>query len=703
MARIGRLIGIRTLGPSLMAVPVAVLVAVAPPGCQSPPSPAPTATRSDPRVVREDDLQLFTVMLNDDGVPFAFRREAAIRLAESGGFDAAQAFRISWRDGDDRQRAMVLDAIRSSGSVGRQVVVAMLDAMLAGQVDLQDVAAILSFESGRELVTVRERLRTSTDAPDRVRYIDLLSRVPLPGAAEILVDAFPEARGDGERTALDTALQRWSNTGQSRDADGWRAWWIRLSLAEGDSTALQQLTDRLAIEVEKADRASTRATEAEARSRRLAIRLADLKTRTMAMLEGDARTEALREMFVDEEPMVRAAAISQVERMLRDARPIPELIREDLAVLIADEVPENRISSVKVLDAIGVEGLADTLASSLLSESNPEVVSTGLAVLGNRPNPVAIPLAMETLRRSDPSLKSAAARVVAEVAAAGLLHPDDRFQIRALIPEIDDVEDRNTARVWVLLADDEGLASARGLLRSDRESVRRGAAEGFRNLGLRELLREEASDPIVARAAVQAWIESPPAIDLINLEVLQELRPNEDTDQARSDFSTWQGAVTQILSEMPTDRLADAEGMLKGDVDLLDARCASLRRGLDATLVDAETRLRLQTLLLEAMREGERWTEAIAELRSLGATSDESPWRPMFFELLLRTQDWDGAAEVDASPAAWIELLEPEAPLDSSIRQALVQEIERRYGDDLEAGLRTRFDSIRNRVDQPDA
>ena len=668
----------------------AITIATGLVGCEVPPRtvPAPAAARSNADAMQEDDLRLFATMLNDDAVPFAFRREAAMRLAESGGRDAAEAFRIAFRDGDESQRDMVVEAIRASGSTGRPVVRTLLDAMLAEKVDSDDVAQIMVADSGRDLDLVRERFFQSAGTDDWERYADLLARIPLPEAAEILIDAMGEVDDESSSVVVDAALRRWSNTTETRDANGWRQWWVRLSLGEDGTSALQQLTDRIAVESSRADRALARAVAAETRAQQLATRLAEVKTRAMALLEGESRTDALRAMFVDEEPLVRAAGISQVERMLRNAQPIPDVVRRDLSTLITDDMPANRISTVKILDAIGVDGLADTLASSLMSEPDPTVVAAGLAVLGNRPNPVAIPLAVETLQRADPTLTSAAARVIGEVAAAGLLHPDDRIVIRELLPELDQLTDRDTARTKVLIADEDGLEAARGLLRSDTEAVRRGAAEGFRKRGLRDVLREEASDPTVRRVAIQTWIDSPPAIDLVNLEVLQELRPLGDTEQARSDLSTWLGAVVQILEALPIDRLADAERMLQGEASLLDARCASLRRGLSGGLLTMETRQELQGLLLDAMAEGERWTELVAELRSLDAESPDSPYRARLFELLVRTQDWDGAAILEPSVSAWIELAEDERVEDPRILGPLLGEIERRF--DAELGPRER-------------
>lgn len=703
----------RSFGPEATRVlsgwtALAIVAAIAGPmGCETGADgtrpPYPTAIRSTAETVAEGDQELFAAMLNDEGVPFSFRREAAVRLAESSGRDAAEAFRITWRDGDQRQRDMVMEAIRASGVAGPPVVLVMLDAMLVGKVEVEDVAQIVATDPDRTLAVVRQRIFERLSTSDVERLADLLSRIPEPEAAEIMIDALSDAEDEATVVAIDAALQRWSNTSVSRDADEWRRWWARLRLGDDGSTALKQLTDRIAVESSRADRAQVRAVAAEARAEALAIRLAEVQTKVLAMLEGDARTEALRAMFLDPEPLVRAAGISQVERMLRNAQPVPEVVRGDLAGLIADELPANRISTVKILDAIGVEGLADTLASSLGSETDPTVVAAGLAVLGNRPNPVAIPFAIETIRRGDPRVTPAAARVIAEVAAAGLLHPDDRTTIRGLLPDLEAIDDRDTARTKVLLADEEGLETAQRLLAVEAEAVRRGAAEGFRKRGKRDVLRAAASDPTVSRVAIQAWIDAPPAIDLVNLEVLRELRPLEDTEQARSDFSTWQGAVVQALAALPVDRLADAERILRDEPSLLDARCASLRRGLAAPLIGDEMRMRLQALLIDAMTEGERWTELIAELRSLDAESPASPYRATLFEVLVRTQDWDGAAALEPSVETWVELAEEEGPLDSRTLDPLLREIDRRFDVELDPRLRSRLERTAPTEPAPDA
>lgn len=652
----------------------------------------------------DDDLRLFEEMLVDPSVPDTFRREAAIRIARTGTDEAAEILGRSIEAGDEARRGIVTDAIKAAGPVAAPVTRMIAEAVADERLTPELAAAVLTISGEVGTTEVVDLYRSATDLRRRRRLIDVLGRLPDPMAAGALVAAI-QVESDAEETAaIDAALQRWSNSQVSRTPAAWNSWWNPLNVGGDGAAALQRLTNRIGQEAARADAEAARADAAQKRAEALASRLVETLGTLLAMLPEEARLEQVQAMLVDDEVRIRTAAIGQIERMLRDARVLPDGMRRALLDRLADVDPAIRIKAAKVLDTSGVDELGPALVRLLEGEADPEVVRAGLLVLGNQPQPVAADFAVRRLASDDPETMRLAARVLATLSGSGLLHPDDRDRIRRMIAEGLEIKVRETARLAVMVAEDPDADAVTSLLVSPLEAVQRGAAEAYRTRGRRELLhRHAASSPIVARAAVQAWANPEGGVDARSVERLLELRPtsadgNVVSADLEADLATWRAAMGRVLEAMPGSQLVATAERLRGERDFIEARIAALRRGTDdATLATVE-RLSLHRHLAETLIEAGRPGEAASELRAAGADEADSPLRGELFDLLLLAAEWAEAAAVEPEVGPWLAALDRRLAAGDPSAEAILAEIERRFGERLEVDDRDRLDGVRNRV-----
>ncbi|MBC03756.1 MAG: hypothetical protein CMJ34_10715 [Phycisphaerae bacterium] len=402
-------------------------------------------------------------------------------------------------------------------------------------------------------------------------------------------------------------------------------------------------------------------------------------------------------MLRDEEALVRLAAIGQVERMLRDARVLPDGIRQDMLIGLGDSDPGIRIRAAEVLDAMGAADFAATLVRSLEKESDPKVIRAGLRVLGSRPRPEAIPFALERLRSPDGETERLAAGVIASVAIEGALDPEAREQVRRRFAEDrGSIDSRDEATLAVLLADQPDQEI--GLLDDPEESVRRGAAEAYRTLGLRDLLLSMARNPTVARVAIQAWATTDEPVGAQNVRALLELRPDPTGPEAEVDVATWRSAMVRILQAMAVEDIATSEKLLADEPELLESRCAMLRRGTSPeSMPDEDARSELHTLLGRNLLGAGRPLEAAAELTAAGGENPESPLRKELFTAFLLAEEWDEASRLEPAPEAWISFLENRPDLEQEFARRLADEIDRRFDGRLDDAFVGRMDVVRDR------
>ena len=630
-------------------------------------------TRSTTTSPLDEDVAYLMAILENTAVPRELRVGAASRLSGLGSPEAADAIGEALESGSEVTRQVIVEGIRASGRTTERVVNRVCSAAIDGLISVEDAAFIIGRSGAAAIEDVVRRLAAEADPKQRAVIFELLGRIADPQAARSLVQLMQES-GDktADSIAIDAALRRWSDTKSSRSAEGWRSWWSRMNIDGSASQALGQLVERI-------ERESQRANDAEARADELAARLAELHSRTLAILEEGDRDVRILALLVDEEVVLRAVAIGQVERMLRNGRILPDEIRGALSLRLDDVDPTIRITAGRVLDTAGGEGFAAKLVESLADEDDPQVLAAGLELLGNRPQPEVVPFATRMLGHEDSEVARFSARAVGAVAMAGLVTEDQLVAVREAIPPRESFINREIARLAVLAAQDPSSAEVVDLLEVEDVQVRRGAAEGFRARGHREVLLARATTPEVRRIAWQAWAEAP--FMVANLEAIMELRPEGEVDE--SDIATWQSAVARIFEGVPAGDVVRLDSILGDDPVQFEARRIALARAAVAPEISRERRLAAARRLARRLIATGRPIEAATDLRLLGATAD-SPLGDDLFEALLRAEAWEDAAEVRPDPEAWVRFLEGRIVAEPAVARMLLAEIDRRFKDGLQ-------------------
>ena len=599
-----------------------------------------------------DDLGFLVGLLEDPAVPSSFRREATTRLAASGGAEGALAIARVLRNGDETVRDVVLEGIRLAAPLPLAMVQELLVLVEEGILKPESAALVLVGIPPEAVRLVVARMEASEDRDRRILLHDLLGRLGDPLAPRSLVQALARVDDEIELASIDAALRRWSNMQGRMTTEDWQVWWNSLSMEGDQSQGMRRLANRIAREAARASAAEARALEAEMRADRMAVRIAELHARLLALLPEAEQVTRIQDMLRDDEPQVRLAAIGQMQRMLQDARVLPDGIRQDLVGRLGDTDPAIRIRSAEVLDAMGAAEFGVTLVRSLENEFDPEVIRAGLRVLGSRPRPEAVAFAIDRLRDADGETERLAARVIASVAIEGALDPDDRELVRRRFAEDrGSIDTRDEARLAVLLADQPDVEIA--LLASVDEPVRRGAAEAYRTLGRRDLLLEASAgssagsrNETVARVAIQAWAATDDSVGKNNVQALLDLRRGASSESSLSD----------------------------------------------------ELRADLQTLFGRNLLVAGRPLEAAVQLRAAGGEGLDSPLRGELFTALLLAEEWDDAFGLNPAPEAWIAFLESRPDLETEFGSRLADEIERRFEGRLDDALLVRIDAVRDRL-----
>ena len=628
--------------------------------------------RSVANVGFDEDVSYLVSILENTAVPRDLRVGAANRLSRLGSPEAAEAIGEALELGSDLTRQVVIEGIRASDRTTERVVSRVCSAALAGLVPLDAAAFIIGRSGAIAIDDLVARLDEEIDPKRREIGFELLGRITDPAAARSLVELMQQSDLQTvDARAIDAALRRWSDSSSSRSPAGWESWWSRMNIDGSASQALGQLVERI-------DRENQRANDAESRAAGLAERLAELHARTLATLNEEDRDVRILSLLVDEEVILRAVAIAQVERILRNGRILPDAIRGALSLCLDDVDPTIRITAGRVLDTAGGEDFGAKLVDSLADEDDPKVLAAGLELLGNRPQPKVVPFAIKMLGHADPTVARFSARALGAVAMAGLVTEDEFVAIRTAIPAQPSSMNREIARLAVLAAQDPSAAAVVDLLEVDDVQVRRGAAEGFRARGHREVLLARATTPEVRRIAWQAWAEPP--FMVANLEAILELRPAADVDE--SNLTTWQSAVARIFEGVPAGDVVRLDAILADDPVQFEARRVALARAAVAPEISREQRLAAARRLARRLIETGRPIEAATELKLLGATAD-SPLGDDLFEALLLAEAWEDAAGIRPDAEVWVNFLEGRIIAEPAIAKLILAEIDRRFGGQL--------------------
>ena len=629
------------------------------------------------------DSAWLSAILANPSIPADLRAGAAQRMAasEDSAVHSALADAIATADGGRLEA--VAAGVGLTGSVPAVVLPSVVN-HACGQGGLSaSHVAILRLGRGDASSALRDALRTG-DAGCRLVAIEALAALNDRNAVEVLIQFLDAFDVDSpEFKAIDRGLGAYAGIQDSRSVRQWQDWWLDLEKPAGGSEAIRMLESRLTDAISRAE-------TAEQRGERLARRLAETIARLVAIMPDADRAAKVVELAGDPEAVVRLAAVDQVERMLRNGRIPSDAIRDAMLQRINDTDPVIRIRSAKMLDAMGLPDLGPRLVDAIGDETDPAVLAAVLEILGNRPVPGIVPIAVGLFESGDPSVTDAAAGAVAAVGRSKLLSAEMAEMVRkGLAERVDGIDSGQLAEVAVLAAENPEADEIVGLLANSDDSIRRGVAEGLRARGVRGRLLDAADDPVIARVAIMAWAESPWNLD--SVDALVRLRPGED---AEDDFAEWLEAMNEVLSSMPPQMVMDADTRLAGEPVLFNARRDALRRAAMAEQSGESVRLAAARQLADRLVSEGLPIEAARELQAVGATPG-SPLGEDLFRTLLLAESWQEAAAVRPDAQAWLDALEVQVATNAPSAAKLMAEIERRFGDGLNPEQKTSLEAAR--------
>lgn len=420
-------------------------------------------------------------------------------------------------------------------------------------------------------------------------------------------------------------------------------------------------------------------------------RVADLAGRWLASLPVPARAKAVAELLRDEVAAVRLAAVTEIERLLRDGIRPDASLSDATAAMLSDADPRVRARVGALVVDMGLPFAGDGLAARLEYERDDLVIDAWLDAMLEAPSAAAF--APASARIPDAVHGERAARVIAELVRLGSAPIDWK---KRLAPTLRTVADgRATPSVALLVAqlgEDEDIARAERLLESADPTVRRGAAEGLLRVGDHARVLARASDPAIAGVVIAAIARERP-----NLTGLRELVAFPISGELRGQLHDHLCEVAARLS--PEDLLA-ADDAMSGDhapgAPVIDARVrlrvfeAGARRFSGA---ESATTARLVERLARQMIALERRSDAVVRLENArpaegGALADA------LFTARLCAGRFDDAARQDPNPARWVAVAESLARTGDSSARALVDEMKLRFGARLGDDERRRLASV---------
>jgi len=463
--------------------------------------------------------------------------------------------------------------------------------------------------------------------------------------------------------------------------------------------------------VAQADAAPTRATEVPAPASGSLVgatadecsaiesRVADLAGRWLASLPVPARAKAVAELLRDEVAAVRLAAVTEIERLLRDGIRPDASLSDATAAMLSDADPRVRARVGALVVDMGLPFAGDGLAARLEYEREDLVIDAWLDAMLEAPSAAAF--APSSARIPDAVHGERAARVIAELVRLGSAPIDWK---KRLAPTLRVVADgRATPSVALLVAqlgEDQDIARAERLLESADPAVRRGAAEGFLRIGDHARVLARASDPAIAGVVIAAIARERP-----NLAGLRELIAFPISGELRGQLHDLLCEVAARLS--PEDLLAADDAMSGGPAAGAEAIDAAGAQAIDARVrlrvfeagarrfsgAEKATTARLVERLALQMIALERRSDAVVRLENArpaegGALADA------LFTARLCAGRFDDAARQDPNPARWVAVAESLARTGDSSARALVDEMKLRFGARLGDDERRRLASV---------
>ncbi|MBL9121074.1 MAG: hypothetical protein JNL80_14285 [Phycisphaerae bacterium] len=619
------------------------------------------------------DASFFEAVLVHPGSDSSVRRAAAERLIRDRSPEAMQAIERVLRGKSAETLVAVVDSLDRAGARVPSLVEALV-AAIASDRDFDRAAAVRVLASSDTRSTellAAAALRGELSA--RGGAIAGLGELRSRDAIARLVGMLEVGRNEppGIVQAICAALERSTGVALGTDPAAWRTWWEDSSKAALESGADAALRAR----VEAAERAVA---EERRRGDRLAERLTDVYSQLFLRLTQKERMTRSGDLLTDSLPEVRAFAVTQIERLLRNGERPDDATLQAMTVLLDDPLPLLRSRGVRLLDDLAAPELAARIVERLPAERDASVSAAFLAALANRPSPEAFGAVVPLL--SDPVLGEPACRALAELAGAKLLPVEAPARLLPVLRELLGTRPNGpAAQLLAILGDDADIARVTSLLDAAEPTVRRGAAEGLRQRGVRRPLLERSRDPAIFIPLMASLADEPRTLATLD-QMIAAVPPG---DGAAEFAAEWNSAVTRLLRDLPVAELPAADQVLER-VSLCEVRTriAGLSRFASAALgglrrADVEVGLRRYVDLMVAQDRAREATDALAALQPKSG----EPARDALFRIHLLSGEFREASELETTATAWLNVLE--SVIGDTIRaRPIVEEIAIRFGVD---------------------
>ncbi len=535
------------------------------------------------------------------------------------------------------------------------------------------------------------------DLSQRLAAVWTLAAMRGPERIAALVE-FLEPDGATEAEIVDSicaALERLFANEFDCDRDRWVRWWRDLSAqsSDEDSATLRRRIDVLVRENE------VRLAALDGYAKRLVETYAEL----FLTLNAENRQVRTLRLLTDELPVVRAFALTQVDRMVRNGESPSEDLQQGLLARLDDEVGSVRRDALVLLDRIGRPNLAAEVAPAFIREREPQTIQTYLDIYQKRAAPSTFERMLELL--DSPQFAEDAARAIVELAEETLLDGPRTAQVVPVARRLlDGRESPAFVRLLGAAGEEADLARVAALLDSPDRAVRRAAAESMRLRGRADSLRARAGDEAIYPILVRALAESATTID--RFRELVDLEP--PTPELAADRIS---AVRRALAKLvPTD-LAAADELLRlrpwCDDRLRLEGLARVPELPPSALPPAIRRDLLLRLATTQIRIGDART-ALATLDRLAGTqaaqptsdasaaavSEDIELRNLRFQAAALSGQFEIAAALDTNAESWVTLLTEAWKRKSVAAGPLADEISRRFRGQFSDGAREQFDAM---------
>jgi hypothetical protein len=644
---------------------------------QEPPRPSPS-----PAVVDPQELSFLRSILGNPTNAIETRRRAATKLLRLAS-PVGAATVVSLLDASAGEARDALGAVfRNAAAEDPDLASALVGSLAFAAVeDRTRIAETVVYTGvGIDAIVVEVAIDSSKQAEYRRAAIETLGRLPSRPSAEALLLVTDPARKESAelRSAAFRSLEALAGLPLGDDHAAWRVWWEREGGFDSLERTCEERAEALSLRLAQSERDRTVVDE---RADRTAARLRSALAELLLGMDLAARQERVQRLLADELPTLRAFAVEQVERMLRNGDRIGDEMTATLATLLDDPVPSLRGRSAKLLASLAWPSIGEEMAKRLAKEQDLAAALTSLEILGERPAEGSMSALLDRMEVA--ATAEAAARAVARLQAAGLAPVGWRERAAAIARR--SLAESETpipamARVFALSGEESDADTIEALLDAPDARVRRAVAEGWSRRGIFEPLASRSGDPAIYLPLAASLVELEPTLSGLD-RMLGLTRPAESVGE-------YETVLLRFVNTLPVSSLLEADRLLAEFGAPTAVRLEALKRAGAAVNGTALSR----EVLEEAM---ERRTAIllslgrVEEVADLLANEPLLPDQPLFgtlFEARLRAGRFDRAATQQPDPSEWIGVMTRIAgdPALAVAATAIAEEIVRRFGESLD-------------------